>query len=350
MWIKHSQPAVVLAPMEGITDAPMRQVLSECGGLSFCVSEFLRVCHDIFPPKVFRKHVPEFDQECLTSVGAPVQLQILGSDHDAMAQNAQKAVTLGAKAIDINFGCPAPQVNRNDGGASLLRTPERLRTIVAAVRAAVPREIPVSAKLRLGWDSPDAIYRNTEEVVLGGASWITIHARTKTQGYTPPAYWKYIGEVRKQIPIPVVANGDIWNLDDFRRCRDETACEHFMLGRGAVASPALPFLIASELGLKPKNYLNLDLPKPNSPDLQHWLPLLGRFIEISQPYSQGNWYTTARIKQWLKMAYLRGNFPWFDQVKTAKTVGEILTQINGQTGCPNESLPIEEESYAESCH
>src|SRR5207237_5465230 len=122
-----------------------------------------------------------------------------------------------------------------------------IRAIVAAVRAAVPEQVPVSAKLRLGWDDIHAIHVNADRAAEGGASWITIHARTKCQGYRPPAYWKPIGEVRSRLPIPVVANGEIWTLDDLRRCRDETGCQHFMLGRGAVADPALARAAAREL-------------------------------------------------------------------------------------------------------
>ncbi len=237
-----------------------------------------------------------------------------------MGLNAQRAVELGAGAIDINFGCPAPQVNRNDGGASLLRYPERLRGIVAAVRKAVPPHIPVSAKLRLGWETPDAIFRNAEEAALGGASWITIHARTKKQGYAPPAYWNYIGEVKKQLKLPVVANGDIWTFEDFLRCRDETQCQHFMIGRSALANPGLALAISRELGIK------RDLSRSSFTEnpLAAWIPLLQRFAEVSEPYSQGNQYIAARIKQWLKMAYLRKQFPWFEQIKLCKTVDEIF--------------------------
>ncbi len=318
--------------MEGVTDAPMRQVISEVGGLSFCVSEFLRVCNDLFPAKVFLKHVPEYSHQCHTTAGTPIQIQLLGSNEEAMALNAARAIELGARAIDINFGCPAPQVNRNDGGATLLRYPDRLRGIVSAVRKAVPAHLPVSAKLRLGWESPEDIYRNAQEAAAGGASWITIHGRTKKQGYTPPAYWKYIGEVRSQLNIPVVANGDIWTLDDFKRCRDETHCDHFMMGRGALANPALTLEIAQELGLRirPSSVQSTSMSfKTGSPAA--WLPILKRFAEISAPHSQGNLYAASRIKQWLKMAYLRKQFPLFEKIKLSKTVEEIFAILTLET-------------------
>lgn len=329
-WISPHQPAVVLAPMEGVTDAPMRALMTEIGGLSFCVSEFLRVTHQLYPNHVFQEHVPEFETSCKTPAGVPVQIQLLGGDEEMMALNAQRACNLGAKAIDINFGCPSPVVNRHDGGASLLRYPERIRRIVAAVRQAVPVGIPVSAKLRLGWESMDDIFINAENAALGGASWITIHGRTKMQGYTPPAYWQNIGKVREMLDIPVVANGDIWTREDFLRCRDQTGCKHFMIGRGALANPVLARQIARELGL--------DLSSQAPADFTHhpaeWEPLLKRFSEIATPEavaesSKQTRYVVCRIKQWLKMAGMRTPLgPWFDEVKRCNTVEDVFAKLS----------------------
>src|SRR5262249_40055538 len=144
-------PSLALAPMEGVTDAPMRALLSERGGFTYCVSEFLRVSRDVPPARVFHEFLPELRSGCRTPSGLPVHLQLLGGDSEKMAQSALLACQLGAGAIDINFGCPAPTVNRHDGGATLLKYPDRIREIVGAIRKAVPAEIPVSAKLRLGW-------------------------------------------------------------------------------------------------------------------------------------------------------------------------------------------------------
>ena len=169
-----------------------------------------------------------------------MQVQLLGGDAGRLAAAAVRAHECGAAAVDLNFGCPAKTVNRHDGGATLLKYPGRIREIVAAVRAALPPHVPVSAKLRLGWDTIDAIDENAGMAAEGGAAWITIHGRTRFAGYAPPIFWKPIGRVRERLGIPVVANGDIWTVDDFRRCRDETGCRHFMLGRGALANPRLP--------------------------------------------------------------------------------------------------------------
>ena len=145
-------PALLLAPMQGLTDAPMRAFQGEAGAFTFAVSEFLRVNADMPPPKVFRRHVPELGQGGRTRSGLPVQVQLLGGDAGRMAEAAVAAYKAGAQAMDINFGCPAPTVNRHDGGATLLKHPQRIREIVRAVRDALPPDVPVSAKLRLGWD------------------------------------------------------------------------------------------------------------------------------------------------------------------------------------------------------
>ena len=320
--ISRYHPALVLAPMEGVTDAPMRALLSERGGFSFCVSEFLRINQDLLPEHVFHEHVPELLTSCKTPSGVPIQVQLLGGNEELMALNAQRACDLGAKAIDINFGCPSRTVNHNDGGAALLRFPARIQKIVAAVRRAVPQDVPVSAKLRLGWESREDIYVNAEQAFLGGASWITIHARTKMQGYAPPVDWKYIGEVRKNLSIPIIANGDIWSREDFLRCQELTGCEHFMLGRGALANPTLVHQISEELGIQPPN------PVPDfSQHPKDWEALLVRFAELNEPMNGHSQYTASRIKQWLKLASLRHSLPWFEEVKRSKNLGEIFTLI-----------------------
>ena len=154
--------------------------------------------------------------------------------------------------------------------------PTEFGKIVSAVRRAVPTHLPVSAKLRLGWDDVTAIHANAECAAEGGAAWITIHARTKEQGYRPPAYWKPIAAVRACLRIPVVANGEIWTVEDLRRCRGETGCEHFMLGRGALANPALARSAALELGVASMMDPESTLPLPAD-----WVPLVRRFVELS---------------------------------------------------------------------
>jgi len=308
--------------MEGVTDYPMRALLSETGAFSFCVSEFLRVSHEVPPPHVFFRHLPELKQNSRTPSGVPVQCQLLGGDHGRLAESAARAVSLGAGGIDLNFGCPAPTVNRHDGGATLLKFPLRLRDIVEAVRKAVPSHIPVSAKLRLGWEDCSPIHENSDRAAEGGASWITIHARTRAQGYAPPVDWNSIGLVRKRLSIPVVANGDIWSLDDFKRCREVTGSTHFMIGRGALANPGLAVAIACEMGAQ----VNQDFVS-DSASASAWIPLLKRFSFWCEGFFYGPEYVPRRMKQWLKMAHLRGTISWFDQIKRCQTEADFFKAL-----------------------
>ena len=323
MFITRGTAALVLAPMDGVTDALMRQLLSKRMPFSYCVTEFIRISAIVPSAKTFLRDVPELHTGAVTLSGAPVQVQLLGGDPDRLAESAERAVSVGAKGIDLNFGCPAPTVNRHDGGATLLKSPERVEKIVAAVRSAVPRNVPVSAKLRLGWDDPRAIHTNAERAARGGASWITIHGRTKMQGYTPPAYWKPIGEVCRNLDIPVVANGEIWSVDDLRRCQDESGCEHFMVGRGALAEPGLVSALAIALGMATTSE-HVSFCRG---DASEWLPLMTELVALSQGVGESERRTISRIKQWLNYARHKGLVQWFDTVKRLDRLGLITDHI-----------------------
>ncbi|MEQ1822204.1 MAG: tRNA-dihydrouridine synthase family protein [Fimbriimonadaceae bacterium] len=307
-------PALVLAPMDGVTDAAMRDFQGASGAFTYAVTEFLRVSSESIPRKVFRREVPELETGGKTSTGMPVQVQILGGDPGRMATSAYTAWQVGAKAIDINFGCPAPTVNRHDGGASLLRHPCRIREIVRAVRDAVPNEIPVSAKLRLGWDSIEPIYENAQMAVDGGATWITVHARTRVQGYSPPVYWEPLRQVRSLVDVPVIANGDIWSLNDFHRCLDETGCQHFMIGRGALADPMLPHMIGRELGISSAGIPSVD-----------WATEFCRLVKFIEKHEGGtSGKSLLRLKQWIKIAHSFGDFERFHELKVAQSLDEFF--------------------------
>lgn len=327
--LEANVPAVILAPMEGVTDAPMRALQGETGAFTYAVSEFLRISHAVPPKHLYFTHMPELRSECSTRTGLPVQVQLLGGDPDRMAAAAVVAHECGATAIDLNFGCPAKTVNRHDGGATLLKHPQRLRAIVRAVREALPKDVPVSAKMRLGWDSIDSIDENAAMAAEGGAAWITIHGRTRQAGYAPPIFWEPIGRIRANLPIPVVANGDIWSFDDFLRCRDATGCIHFMLGRGALANPELSHRVARELGIRARR-----ASKGEGSNLagasDSWPSLLQRLVywthELRERPPQN---MVRRMKQWLKMASTCGTFAEFDAIKLASDVPELLELLNG---------------------
>ena len=338
MLVPHL-PALILAPMQGLTDAPMRAYQSESGAFTFAVSEFLRISGDVPSAKMFYRHVPELHCGGKTPGGLPVQVQLLGGDPGRMAQSAAVAVQAGAQAIDINFGCPAPTVNRHDGGAALLKSPARIEEIVGAVRAALPPDVPVSAKLRLGWDSADAIFDNADRAAAGGAAWITIHGRTRAQGYAPPADWARIGRVRERLMIPVVANGDLFSLEDFQRCREETGCVHFMLGRGALANPLLPQQVAWEMGIAAKPCCR------EASEPIDWVPQLRRLVALTTqiegktlPDRRSDHFLVCRLKQWLNLAGKQGNFGEFEAIKRLETMAELFALL--------ERIPVSEPTPA----
>lgn len=318
MFPNTHSAGLVLAPMDGVTDSLMRDILTEMCPFTHCVTEFVRVSHLVVPPHIFLKEVPELRANAQTPCGTAVQVQLLGGDPERLAQSAQVAVSLGASAVDINFGCPAPTVNRHDGGATLLKFPDRIETIVLTVRSAVPAHIPVSAKLRLGWDDPRAILVNAERAARGGAAWITIHGRTKMQGYTPPAYWKPIGEVRKALSIPVVANGEIWSTDDLKRCIDESGCGHFMVGRGALARPHFVNECARVLGLTERTLEAAEY---------SWPALISRLINRAMTRRESEARILSRVKQWLNYAHKQGNCPAFEFVKRVRSIYDLSAHL-----------------------
>ena len=234
-----SEPTIVFAPMEGVTDAPMREWVGGISSFNYGVTEFIRVTDSVLPKKIFLRDVPEVLKNSRTKSGLPIQVQLLGGNAERLAESAETAIEVGACGIDLNFGCPAPTVNRHDGGATLLKYPERIEEIVSKVRARVPSHFPVSAKLRLGYDDPTMILENALRAERGGASWITVHARTKVNGYQPPAFWKMLAPVVSTLKIPVIANGELWNMEDLMQCQRDSGAKHFMLGRGALANPFL---------------------------------------------------------------------------------------------------------------
>lgn len=230
---------IALAPMEGVINHTLRDLLTAPGGIDRCVTEFVRVTDQLLPARVFHRLCPELLTGGTTPSGVPVYLQLLGGKAPHMAANARRAAQLGAPGIDLNFGCPAKTVNRNDGGSILLREPQRVFDIVAAVRDAVPASIPVTAKIRLGYGDSSLLADIAGAVEHAGADELTIHARTRTDGYKPPAHWHLIAAVRRQLRIPIFANGEIWSWEESRQCRLDSGCDDIMLGRGMLARPDL---------------------------------------------------------------------------------------------------------------
>ena len=284
-----------LAPMEGLVDPIMRRILTDIGGVDRCVTEFVRVTDVCLPRKVFRRLAPELDQGAVTPSGVPVHVQLLGSEPEVLGWNGARAAEMGAPVVDLNFGCPAKTVNRHRGGAVLLQDPELLYRLVSAVRSAVPASIPVSAKMRLGYEDKSRAVECAQALAAGGAATITVHARTKTDGYKPPAYWPWIGRIREAIDTHLIANGEIWSVEDYHQCRAESGCQDVMLGRGLIARP--------DLALQIRQSLAGEMVSPMSwHDLGPWL--LSFFAEVQENFEPR--HAPGRMKQFLN--YLRRNY------------------------------------------
>lgn len=325
---------IILAPMEGVVDHIMRDLLTRIGGIDICVTEFIRVSDQLLPPRVFYRYCPELEQQCRTPAGIPVVLQLLGGNPTLMAENAARAAELGAPAIDINFGCPAKTVNRHDGGASLLRFPDRLHNIVSAVRAAVPASIPVTAKIRLGFDDTSLAIDNACAVESGGANEVTIHGRTKRDGYKPPAYWDWIGRIREQLSINVIANGEIWSLSDYDRCLAESGCRDVMIGRGLIRFP--------DLGRRIKQHQN-SAPQDDPIDV---FEVLYDFFIASQREQKSPRYLTDRTKQWSSLLGI-GNpqaMAFFQDIKRDTCAQTILAKIERRISAQRLSSPVSPHS------
>ncbi len=304
---------IVLAPMEGLVDAWLRRLLTGVGGIDQCVTEFIRVTDQLLPERVYRRLAPELEQGGRTPSGVPVLVQLLGSDPQALAENAQRAVALGAPGIDLNFGCPAKTVNKSRGGAVLLEEPETLFEIVSSVRRAVPAAVPVSAKMRLGYHDKSLALENAQAIEAGGAQLLTVHARTKVEGYRPPAHWEWIARIREGIGIDVVANGEVWTPEDYHRCRDISGCRDVMIGRGLVANP----------------FLALQIKEPSQAN--GWpqiLELLELFLrELMQTLAPR--YVHGRLKQWLQMLSWQFDAakPLFDALRTERNPELLLQKL-----------------------
>ena len=276
---------LLLAPMEGLLDHCLRDMLTRAGGVDRCVSEFIRVTDQLLPERVFLRLMPELAHGSRTPAGMPVRAQLLGSDAACLADNAAGLAALGAEGIDLNFGCPAPTREPPPRRRGAARRAGTRAAIVAAVRRAVPAALPVSAKMRLGHRDSALMLDNARAIAAAGAGELVVHARTKLHGYRPPAYWERIADIREAVRIPVVANGEIWTVDDARRCRAASGCDALMLGRGMVADPGLALAIRGPRG-----------PALGWPEL---LPLLQYWQHVSAEVQPK--HRAGRLKQWLNL-------------------------------------------------
>jgi tRNA-dihydrouridine synthase C len=281
---------ILLAPMEGLADALLRGVLTRIGGYDWGICEFVRVSGNVLPAKTFERICPELLNGGVTAAGTPMRVQLLGSDPYLMAENARRLMSLKPAGVDLNFGCPAPTVNRHRGGAALLGEPELLYQIASAVRAVVSLSTPFTAKMRLGINDTSRAVDCAQALQAAGIDELIVHGRTKLDGYRPPARWDWIATVRAALTIPLIANGEVWTLADFARCQQETGCADIMLGRGAIADPLLARRVRGD-AVGGWAEINEGL-------AAYWLGVRRQVVAA---------HAGGRLKQWL--ALLRRNYP-----------------------------------------
>ncbi|QYM96325.1 tRNA dihydrouridine(16) synthase DusC [Dickeya ananatis] len=307
---------VLLAPMEGVLDSLVRELLTEVNDYDLCITEFLRVVDSRLPVKAFYRLCPELRHGSRTPSGTRVRVQLLGQYPQWLAENAARAVELGSWGVDLNCGCPSKLVNGSGGGATLLKDPELIYQAAKAMRDAVPLSLPVTVKVRLGWDSGDRQFEIADAVAQAGASELVVHGRTKEDGYRAERInWAAIGDIRQRLNIPVIANGEIWDWQSAQDCMAVTGCDAVMIGRGALNVPNLSRVIKYREARMPWSEV---------------VQLLQKYVRLEKQGDTGL-YHVARIKQWL--GYLRKEYDdaseLFSQIRALTTSADIARVING---------------------
>ena len=308
---------VLLAPMEGVLDSLVRRLLCEINDYDLCITEFLRVVDSLLPIKSFYRLCPELHHAGLTPDGTPVRVQLLGQYPQWLAENAHRAAALGSRGVDLNCGCPSKTVNGSGGGATLLKDPELIYQGAKAIRDAVPAHLPVTVKVRLGWDSSRHSLEIADAVQQAGASELAVHGRTKEEGYRADCIdWPAIAAIRRHLTIPVIANGEIRDWQSGQDCLGITGCDALMLGRGALSVPNLSRVV---------KYHEPVMPWPEVVSLLH------RYVGLEKQGDTGM-YHVARIKQWL--GFLRKQYQQaaqlFEDIRTLKSSAAIAAVIERQ--------------------
>ena len=227
-----------LAPMAGVADKAFRTICKK-HGCDYFTTEM------ISSKGVYYGDKKTIELASISKEEEPISVQIFGSEPDVMAKAAYTLSEYITKngcsplSFDINMGCPVPKIVKNGDGSALMKTPNLAGEIVKAVKNAIPG-IPVTVKTRLGWDLNSINILEFSKIIEdSGADLITIHARTRSQLYGPSVNWDYIRQVKEQLSIPVVGNGDVITCDDAFRMYEETGCDGIAIGRGAIGNPWL---------------------------------------------------------------------------------------------------------------
>jgi len=223
-------PATFLSPMAGLTDSVFRRLIKRLGGCGLVMTEFTSA--EGLTRNSFKSQRMLFYHE----EERPVTAQLFGADPHRLAEATRMVEDLGFDAIDLNLGCPAKKVVKGCGGSALLRETQLLEEILKAIRAAA--SIPFTVKIRAGWSETEIVALQVGKMAEdNGVEAITLHPRTRVQGFSGKADWSIIAELKAHVKIPVIGNGDIVSPEDAFRMRAETGCDGIMIGRGALSNP-----------------------------------------------------------------------------------------------------------------
>ncbi len=233
---KHTiKNPVMLAPMAGVSEMPYRVICLEMGA-GLATTELISAKGLFYKNRRTRQYLT-YDRE----KESPYSVQLFGGDVEAMADAARQAMELGADIVDINMGCPVKKVTKTGSGSSLLCNPKRAAELVEAMRKAVNDAIPITAKIRTGWDA-DSIncLEMTRVLEDAGCAALGVHGRTRAQAYRGEADWSWITKMKSvAVDMPILGNGDVLNAHDAKRMMDETGCDGVLVGRGALGNPWL---------------------------------------------------------------------------------------------------------------
>jgi tRNA-dihydrouridine synthase B len=308
---------VFQSPLSGVTDLVFRRLVRRFAPDSMLYTEMVNATEI--------SHLQELPQ--LMEIGEneqPISIQLFDCRPDFIAQAAQKAVQEGAMTIDINMGCPVNKITKKGGGSSLLRQPEIAVQIVREVVEAVT--VPVTVKTRLGWSDQEInILDFARRLEDAGAQMLTLHGRTREQGYNGAARWEWIKQVKEVLSIPVIANGDIFSVEAAINCLEITGADGVMCSRGTLGYPYLVGEIDYYLKTAKK------LPKPTSIDL----------LTLAKEHLQGLWVYKGQRGIWQARKHLAwycqgftGAAVWRDKFSRIESVGEgcdlIDTAIKSQ--------------------
>lgn len=222
-------PKLYLAPMEGVATWFFRKAIAQIGGFDECCTEFIRVPSN----GASRSLAQSYNKDHTTPI--PQAAQIMGSIPSLMQEMTGYLIERGAPRIDLNCGCPSNVVTGKGSGSSLLKAPDLIFEILQSMKKI--SSVPITAKVRIGYEDTKLFIENIKAVEAAGSDFITIHPRTKAQGYTGKADWSYIKQAKEILNIPVVGNGDILTIADAKAMLEKTGCDALMIGRGALKNP-----------------------------------------------------------------------------------------------------------------